>query len=246
VDSETWNAHRLSFGPAAALYDRMRPRYPAVALRWILGDAPRKVVDLGAGTGILTRELVALGHDVTAVEPDPGMRAQHGTAVAGSAEEIPLPDGSVDAVLAGQAYHWFDRDKAHPEIARVLRAGGVIAPLWNIRDESVPWVSKLTDLMDGIGARQAGLDERHLDQDAFGPHFAPATKATFPFQLTYTADRLVNLMKTRSYYINAAPARQTEVERQLHELAATHPDLAGKAEFDLPYLTYCYKAAKIN
>jgi len=149
-------------------------------------------------------------------------------------------------VLAGQAYHWFDQDKAHPEIARVLRTGGVFAPLWNVRDESVPWVAKLTDLMDGIGARQSGLDERYLGEDAFGPHFGPAAKATFAFQLTYTADRLVDLMRTRSYYLNATPARQAEVERQLHELADTHPDLAGKAEFELPYRTYCYRATKID
>jgi SAM-dependent methyltransferase len=246
VDSETWNAQRLSFGPAAALYDRVRPRYPLEALRWILDDAPRRVVDLGAGTGILTRELVDLGHDVTAVEPDAGMRAQHGSAVAGSAEEIPLPDGSVDAVLAGQAYHWFDREKAHPEIARVLRLGGVIAPLWNVRDESVPWVARLTDLMDGIGARQNGLDERYLGGDAFGPRFGPAERATFDFRLTYTVDRLVDLMKSRSYYISATPERQAEVERLLRELTAEHPDLAGRDEFDLPYVTYCYKAHKIN
>src|SRR5436309_15901895 len=105
----------LSFGPAAARYDRIRPSYPTAAVRWLIGDAPVRVVDLGAGTGILTRQLVALGHDVTPVEPDPQMAALSG-AVIGSAEKIPLPDGAVDAVVAGQAYHWFDRERAHPEI----------------------------------------------------------------------------------------------------------------------------------
>src|SRR5262245_61990756 len=130
----------LSFGPAADRYDQARPSYPPAALTWALGTEVRRVVDLGAGTGILTRVLVDLGHEVVPVEPDAGMRRRladvtPGTqAVDGTAERIPLPDASVDAVVAGQAYHWFDTERAHPEIARVLRPGGVFAPLWNIRD----------------------------------------------------------------------------------------------------------------
>src|SRR2546421_7759509 len=125
----------LSFGPAADLYDQVRPSYPQQALVWALGEAPRKVVDLGAGTGILTRVIRALGHEVLPVEPDEAMRARLAastpgtTPLAGRAEAIPAPDGSVDAVMAGQAYHWFDRDPAHREIARVLRPGGVFAPV---------------------------------------------------------------------------------------------------------------------
>src|SRR5690349_3526728 len=98
-----WDAQRLSFGPAADLYDRVRPRYPIEALRWMLGDQPLHVVDLGAGTGILTRQLLELGHDVLPVEPDAGMRGRldasvgRELAVEGSAEAIPVADGSVDA-----------------------------------------------------------------------------------------------------------------------------------------------------
>ncbi len=138
-----WQHRGRSFGPAAERYDRIRPSYPVEALRWILGDQPSRVVDLGAGTGILTRQLVALGHEVIPVEPDPAMRALIPAELAprdGTAEAIPLPDASVDAVVAGQAYHWFDQDKAHPEIARVLRPGGVFGPLWNERDDSVDWI----------------------------------------------------------------------------------------------------------
>src|SRR5947207_8421972 len=130
----------LSFGVAADLYDEMRPTYPPDAVRWALGERPRRVVDLGAGTGILTRALLDLGHEVVPVEPDPGMRDRLGratpglTALAGSAERIPLPDGSADAVLAGQAYHWFEPEPAHREVARVLAPGGVFAPIWNVRD----------------------------------------------------------------------------------------------------------------
>ncbi|MGH3648167.1 MAG: class I SAM-dependent methyltransferase, partial [Micromonosporaceae bacterium] len=161
MDRETWDAQRSSFGTAAALYDRVRPRYHPDAIRWALAGADARpdaaagaghrvtsVVDLGAGTGILSRQLIELGYDCQPVEPDEQMRAQCDaalrerfgaaarTALAGSAEQIPLPDGAADAVIAGQAYHWFDPATAHPEIARVLRPGGVFAPIWNIRDES--------------------------------------------------------------------------------------------------------------
>ena len=115
-------------------YDRFRPSYPRAALEWAVGGPPpRRVVDLGAGTGILTR-----GTDRRRLRGDPG-RARSGnarptgggdagrTALAGSAEDIPLPDGSVDAVVAGQAYHWFDPELAHAEAARVLRPGGYFA-----------------------------------------------------------------------------------------------------------------------
>src|SRR5437763_184544 len=136
----------LSFGPAADLYDAIRPTYPPAALHWALGEAPKAVLDLGAGTGILTRVLLRLGYDVRPVEPDEAMRAKLAATtpgvqpLAGRAEAIPVPDGQVDAVGAGQAYHWFDQEAAHREIARVLAAGGVCAPIWNVRDHDEPWV----------------------------------------------------------------------------------------------------------
>src|SRR5579859_8118452 len=130
----------LSFGPAADLYDSVRPAYPREAVEWALGTPPLRVVDLGAGTGILTRVLLGIGYEVLPVEPDPAMRAKLAATTPGvepldgRAESIPLPDGSTDAIVAGQAYHWFDRDAAHREAARVLRPGGVFAPIWNVRD----------------------------------------------------------------------------------------------------------------
>ena len=92
--------------------------------------------------------------------------------LAGRAEHIPVPDGDVDAVMAGQAYHWFDREPAHREIARVLKSGGVFAPIWNIRDDSVPWVAQLSEI---LGATD---HEGRLDGD-FGPEFGPAS-LTYP------------------------------------------------------------------
>jgi SAM-dependent methyltransferase len=260
-----WDAHRLSFGPAAGLYDRVRPRYPVEALRWMLrvgprrrrgsggqklGDQPRRVVDLGAGTGILTRQLLQLGHDVIPIEPDAGMRAKLddslGREIArdGSAEHIPIADGDADAVVAGQAYHWFNRDLAHDEIARVLRTGGVFAPVWNERDDQVDWLRRLSEITHGI-EDDAKVDERHLDGElGFGPRFTPVEQATFPFVGTSDEQLLIELMQSRSYYLSGTAKQQQRMTAEIRQLVREHPDLAGRTEFPLPYVTYAYRAHK--
>ncbi|MEU1839785.1 class I SAM-dependent methyltransferase [Micromonospora chersina] len=238
----------LSFGAAAADYDRFRPRYPEEALRWALDGlaAPARVVDLGAGTGILTRGVLALGADVVPVEPDPGMRAQLAaatpgtTALAGSAEAVPLPDGSADAVLVGQAYHWFDREPAHVEIARVLRPGGTFAPIWNVRDERVTWVAELTRIAH-LGYGTGDVTEKYAD---FGPAFTPVELGEFAHTTTLTPDGVIGMLHTRSYWLTATPAEQERIDRELRELFATHPDLAGRAAVELPYRTLVLRSRR--
>jgi SAM-dependent methyltransferase len=212
----------------------------------MLGPDPLRVVDLGAGTGILTRQLIELGHEVIPVEPDPGMRARldesigASLAVEGSAERIPLPDAAVDAVVAGQAYHWFDRGPAHAEIARVLRPGGVFSPVWNLRDERVPWVARLSDLVDGTGRHRDGEDI-----DGFGDRFGPVEHARFAFVRMFTTDLLVDLVKSRSYFITANPDEQARIERAVRDLVAGDPELAGRDEFAMPYVTDAYRALHV-
>ncbi|SBT63852.1 Methyltransferase domain-containing protein [Micromonospora sediminicola] len=238
----------LSFGAAAAAYDRFRPRYPEAALRWALDglDAPARVVDLGAGTGILTRGLLALGQHVVPVEPDPGMRAQLAaatpgtTALAGGAEAVPLPDASADAVLAGQAYHWFDRERAHVEIARVLRAGGTFAPVWNVRDERVAWVAELTRIAH-LGDTAGDVTGRYAD---FGPAFTPVEVGEFAHATTLTPDQVVGMLHTRSYWLTATPAERARVDDGLTELFAGHPDLVGRDTVELPYRTLVLRARR--
>jgi SAM-dependent methyltransferase len=238
----------LSFGSAADRYNELRPGYPAEALRWILGEAPVRVVDLGAGTGILSRALVALGHEVIPVEPDRDMRARLAAAspdltpLAGFAEQIPVPDNSVDAVVAGQAYHWFDQDAAHAEAARVIRPGGVFAPLWNIRDDSIGWVARLAEITYDD---TAGRGHREPVK-AFGPNFGPVERERFTHTTSHTPDTLVGLITTRSYYLTATPEHQQELERLVRELCASHPELAGRSTFDLPYHTYTYRATRLT
>jgi SAM-dependent methyltransferase len=248
VDQTTWQIRRSSFGPAADLYDRIRPSYPVDALRWLLGDGPVTVVDLGAGTGILTRQLAGLGHEVIPVEPDPAMRAKLAeaggapAALAGSAEAIPLPDGSADAVVAGQAYHWFDKAKAHPEIARVLKPGGIFGPLWNERDEEVPWVARLSEIIE----ERRGADEAQDELlSSAGPLFGPVELAEFRHSVTHTPDTLVELLRSRSYFLTAEPAHRAEMIAAIRELCATHPDLAGREEFELPYVTRTYRTHRL-
>jgi SAM-dependent methyltransferase len=234
----------LSFGPAADLYDSIRPSYPPEALAWAIGPPPRTVLDLGAGTGILTRVVRALGHTVLPVEPDEGMRARLVRSTPGvepldgRAEAIPVPDGQVDVVVAGQAYHWFDPEPTHREIARVLRDGGVFAPVWNVRDHDVEWVRRLTEIADDLANHDGGVSEGALDQD-FGPEFGPVERALFRHEVPMTADRLVLLMASRSYYLTAPPEKQARLEAAIRELAATLPDT-----FTLPYVTVIYRAGR--
>lgn len=241
-----FDSHRLSFGAAAEHYDRSRPTYPVPALQWILGDQPRHVVDLGAGTGLLTRVALKAGHHLVPVEPDPGMRTQLDaatpgtTALAGSAEHIPLPDSSVDAVIAGQAYHWFDKDKAHPEIARVLKPGGVFATLSNERDNRTDWTAKLSGIMNG-GKRHAWI---HPVRPDFGPLFADVEEQVFAHLAPQTPQGLCDLVASRSYYLVASSKTQVALLAQVRDLCATHPDLRGKEEFDLPYETRVHRAFK--
>jgi SAM-dependent methyltransferase len=134
----------LSFDSVADEYEQTRPAYPPALLDALPLDPDAAVLDLGAGTGKLTRVLAARYRDVTAVEPLAKMRAvlervvPGVTALPGSAERIPLDDGSVDGVFAAQAFHWFDQRVALPEIARVLRPGGVFAIVWNQGDDDLP------------------------------------------------------------------------------------------------------------
>lgn len=242
--------HALAFGAAASSYDRHRPSYPPEAVDWALGSpAGRRlrVVDLGAGTGILTRVVLGLGHEVVPVEPDAQMRAQLArstpavTALAGSSESIPLPDDSVDAVVAGQAYHWFDPVLAPVEIARVLRTGGTFAALWNLRDESEPWVARLTE------AAYLTDHERHAQElDEAGLRaagFAPVSRQVFRHVTTHTPQTLVELIKTRSHYLTADADGRAAIIERVRNLVATHPAVAGRDTFPLPYNTVVHRSA---
>jgi SAM-dependent methyltransferase len=227
VDESRWRERAGSFGAAATVYDRSRPSYPVDAVRWALPDGAQRVLDLGAGTGKLTSVLLDLGLDVVAVEPSPGMRAllpARAQVLEGTAEQIPLPDGCVDAVLAAQAFHWFDLDRALPEIARVLRPGGTLGVLWNERDESVPWVRAVWDLWGGEPERVVG--EVQLTGTA---RLAPPERRVFRHEQLLDADLLVDLVASRSALITMPEDERVEVLQRVRELAPQ------QEPFALPY-----------
>jgi SAM-dependent methyltransferase len=239
---DPFELRRTSFGSAADLYDAIRPSYPPEAVRWMLGDDALRVVDLGAGTGIFSRLVASLGHDVVAVEPDSGMRARLAatspgvTALAGSAEAVPLLDSSVDAVVAAQAFHWFDNDEAKREITRLVKPGGVFAPIWNIRDESVGWVAALSSaaMLEGDGTAS---DEYKKPDYQFGPLFLPAKRAEFRHSTPHTTETLLELVHSRSLYLIADEAARAQMDAGVRAVTRELPPT-----FELPYIAVAYRA----
>jgi SAM-dependent methyltransferase len=241
-----------SFGTVARAYAEHRPGYPAAAVEWALGpvaDRPRPhLLDLGAGTGKLTAALVTRPDaTVSAVEPDPAMLAELRTRVpaaaafAGSAEAIPLPDASVDAVLAGQALHWFDLDRAQPEIVRVLRPGGVLAALWNAEDTDVEWVAgyHAVTSRDRQGVPRGG-DRPELPAH---PDLLPSERAEFRHALRLSVDGLLDMLATYSWALVGEPAERAAM------FARVRAYLAGRFEtsaepFELPLVTTVLRALR--
>jgi ubiquinone/menaquinone biosynthesis C-methylase UbiE len=231
-----------SFDRAAEVYERARPEYPAEAVEWMLPADAKVVLDLGAGTGKLTRALAARGLDVIAVDPAPNMLAQLSAAIpeaavsVGTAEDIPLADASVDAIVAGQAWHWVDQERAIPQVARVLRPGGTLGLIWNMRDERVGWVARLTEVMhpaEGEVFARTGTIER-------GP-FGEIESANFEWSAELTRDDLLNLLRSRSYFITADDAEQASIVQGVHDLLDNDPDVGGQQTWTMPYVTRAFR-----
>lgn len=232
-----------SFGAAASVYHEARPGYPVAAVEWLIGDAGR-VLDLGAGTGKLTAALVALDREVIAVDPVDEMLEELEVAVPGvprilgTAEDIPIEDHAVDAVVAGQAWHWFQPARAIPEIARVLRPRGILGLVWNSRDTRAEWLREAGDIMH----------ERHDASATFegyvqiGPPFGAIEEHTVEWTERMSRARFLDLVRSRSTFITSPPAEQQSTIAALETLLATHPDVAGAEQLDVPYVTRCFRA----
>ncbi|HEY6934634.1 MAG TPA: class I SAM-dependent methyltransferase [Marmoricola sp.] len=237
--------HARSFAAVADAYDRARPSYPAEAVPWLVGNRPASVVELGAGTGKLTALLAAAGHDVLATDPLPEMLAHLErrvpdvrTAVA-SAEDIPVPSRSVDVVVCAQSFHWFDHDRALPEIARVLRPGGRLALVWNHRDNGIPWVRKLERIIGEHDEREENV--RPLMETS---HFGWVEQEQFRFWQSLDAELLADLVRSRSY---VAVLAEEERAQLLARVRALYDDYGrGHDGMLMPYLTDCYRATVVH
>lgn len=146
-------------------------------------------------------------------------------------------------MVAGQAYHWFDPSRAHAEVAQVLRPGGTFAAIWNERDENVRWVADLSALAEQI-LSGSGVRTHRRRPDSFGAEFTPLERREFRHVTRHTADTLLGMVATRSYYLTAGPRQRKEMDDAVRHLVATHPDLAGRADFELPYVTRVYRARR--
>lgn len=239
------------YARAPDAYERGRPGYPEEAIALLaaeLGLRPgARVVDLAAGTGKLTRALAALGADVVAVEPVAEMRdvlaaaLPSVTALAGTAEAIPLEDASVDAVVVGQAFHWFRGDEALEEIHRVLRPRGRLGLVWNLRDETVGWVAELTRIMEphrGGAPRAASGAWREPFERTL--RFGPLRQASFRHSHRLAPAAVAARVASVSFVAALPEAERERVLGRVRALLARDPETRGYTEVELPYRTDVY------
>lgn len=234
-------------------YEAARPSYPPDAVQWFvdgLGIATgRRVCDLAAGTGKLTRLLAPYGADLFAIEPVPGMRATFQSAVpgvplvSGTSEAMPVRDGSLDTVLVAQAWHWFDHDRAVAEMHRVLKPGGGLGLVWNARDRTTDWVDQVWSIMDRVEKRAPWRDHENWRDSAFRdmPGFGPFETAEFWHVHTITTEQMVQRVASVSHVAVLPDTEREAVLAEVREVLATHPDTAGQETVDIPYRVDCFR-----
>lgn len=249
MDAAERDRKALSFGSVAELYERGRPGYPDDAIRWLCEGSPKHVIDLAAGTGKLTQGLVMASETVLAVEPSLAMLRQVGAdaslqRVRATAEAIPVRTAWANLVTVAQAFHWFDLPRAVPEIHRVLRRGGNMGLLWNLREDSTDWVAELSRVIGANDAQVSGV----ADSERFGfdpSHGLVSASGLFSgfehrvFQHTQPLDveSLVALVGSRSNVVTKGPREQEEIMNWVREVCRNHPSLRDRETFELPYKT---------
>ncbi|MEV6244310.1 class I SAM-dependent methyltransferase [Lentzea sp. NPDC051838] len=242
-----------SFGAQARAYAEHRPDYPVAAIRWALeplGSAERlDVLDLAAGTGKLTAGLVAEGHRVTAVEPNEQMlselvrRVHDVRALPGHAEHIPVPDGTVDAVFVGTAFHWFDQSKALPEIARVLRPGGVLAAMWIEQDNSsAEWLAEFEQVS------ASSVESRRGDPTGVMTHplFGPVEQKTFPHAYRRESpEALVAATNTYSRMLVIDDEERAAINEKMLAFLRERPETSN-GPFDVPLRSEVFRMVRVS
>ena len=245
-------------------YERARPSYPAAAVARIVREGSigpgSRVLDLAAGTGKLTRLLVPTGAELIAVEPVDAMRrrlvsiAPDVEVLDGTAEAIPVTDHTIDVVTVAQAFHWFDAPRALTEIARVLRPGGLLALIWNVRDETVGWVRAFTELtVERSGGRpytrfhvasSAGeaMTRDHVEVIGASGRFGPVEEERYASPQDATIDLVVDRAASTSFVSALPTVERDALLADLRTMLEQHPDLAGRDSFVFPHdawLSWC-------
>lgn len=254
-DLAVHHAALQGFSREALSYGRGRPDYPQQLLAWLqqalqLGPG-KSAVDLGAGTGKFTRLLLQTGAGVVAIEPVDAMRVQllqnfpGITALAATAQAMPLADASVDAVVCAQAFHWFASPEALREIGRVLKPGGRLGLIWNVRDESADWVAELTRIMapyEGDTPRFHSGEWRRLFPNEL---FSELSETTLPYQHVGSAQAVIFDRVLSVSFIAALAADERErVTQRLAALIASHPQLRDRPAIAFPYVTHAYAGSR--
>lgn len=246
------------FGSIASLYESIRPSYPMAAVeglrasvlarRMAGGSSATKltVADVGAGTGKLTELFVQAGDDVLAVEPDERMlvalseRLPTVRALSGTGESTGLDDGSVDLLVVAQAFHWMIPEDAFAEFARVVRSGGSVALIWNVRDERSPWVQRFNVLLERFGDGVMANHPARPEADLY-PGFSRFVETNFSYEQELDVERLEALVRSRSYVIAMPDKERAVFLEEVANFARTDVDLAGKTVFSQPYETRVFR-----
>jgi SAM-dependent methyltransferase len=230
-----------SFGDVASEYERGRPSYSSEAIDWVIGSESLTVLDLGAGTGKLSVALVQAGHSVVAVEPLAQMREiltenLRGVRVLeGTAEEIPLERASVDAVLAGAAFHWFEHAQALHEIKRVLREPGILGLFGNGFDRSRRWVAHLGEL---LGEPELGRRGHWPFPQQLGEYFGVIERREFAHEQSVDRGRLKDFARSRSGVAIMPELERNRPLKDVDGLWEHESELVGRDSVDLPWITH--------
>lgn len=246
------HARRSSFLSKAEEYERYRPGYPAMAIEWVIGRSPRRVIDVGCGPGNLTSQLAEVGHEVVGVDPSPSMleraRKKGLRVVLAAAESLPFADACADVVTAATAFHWFDADRAVPEMRRVLGPDGIVGLLTNIRDERVPWVDALSEIIGSeavmavtLGGAE-GMEAEFVSTLERGGLFTSTEHRIFDHEQVLGPEDLVGLVRSRSYIAILPDGERERLLDAIGELCREHPDLRGKDTFLMPYKTHAFRS----
>jgi SAM-dependent methyltransferase len=250
-----------AFGTVAEDYDRWRPGPSPAVVDWLLPAGARRVVDLGAGTGALSRLLVERVDEVVSVEPDPRMRevlarqVPGATVVDGRGEQLPVDNASLDAILVSSAWHWMDVEPTLREAARALREHGVLGVVWSGPDWAGRWEQQLREvverdpsfagLLTSLADQVVTDDNRKLEVPPGFPFTSPE-HTVIEWDLTLSVDQLVGIVGTFSSVILFGPAQRAELLRDARRLLRDHLGLAGPATTDLRFRADCWRAARLE